>query len=464
MSNVLERICEIRRKDLIQQKEELPLSSFIDSLIPSDRSLRDSLSSNEPSFILECKKASPSKGLIREDFRIDDIISAYKNSASAISVLTEVPHFQGSYKNLEEVRRRVIQPVLNKDFFVDPYQVHLARYYKADAILLMLSVLSDVEYFNLARLAASYQMDVLTEVSNREEVDRALALGARIIGINNRNLRDLSTNLSVTTDLAPIIRKYDKSIRIVSESGIYTHQQVKVLCPYVDGFLVGSSIMAQKDLSLAVKKLIVGEHKVCGLTRPEDAKAANIAGAAYGGLIFTQKSPRYVSEDQARAIVSEKNMDFVGVFVNASIDEIVDKTQILNLSVIQLHGDEGQEVVDQLRKVLPDIKIWKAHNLDNGPLPELKGIDRWLLDSGSKQKPGGTGKTFDWSLIDRVDLGLPYMLAGGLSPNNAALAAKMGAIGLDLNSGVESKPGLKDHEKIRAAFAAIQSQQSVRLL
>lgn len=289
-----------------------------------------------------------------------------------------------------------------------------------------------------------------------------MTLNAKIIGINNRNLRDLSTDLNTTKRLAPQIReRAQKGTVIVSESGIYTHDHVSDLSHFADGFLVGSSIMAQTDLPLAVHKLIVGENKVCGLTRPEDAKAAKKAGAVYGGLIFVEQSKRYVEPLQAQAIINaEPNLSYVGVFVNSDTNKIIELTKTHNLSVVQLHGDEDQTYIDALKSQLdPKIEIWKAHNIAKSTLPSLTQIDRWLLDSGNTESHstrGGTGETFDWQLIKQTQLNIPFMLAGGITPDNAQQAAKLGAIGLDLNSGVEISPGVKSTEKLTAAFHALR--------
>ncbi len=454
MANVLEKICADKRNEVAQQKRDFPLESFKDSLTVSDRSLYQAIKNASTGFILECKKASPSKGLIRAEFDLDEIVEAYLPYASGISVLTDKKYFQGDHTYLEYVRSHVHQPCICKDFFVDPYQVYLARHYQADAILLMLSVLSDDEYQTLADLADQYQLDILTEVSNQQELDRAIRLNAKIIGINNRNLRDLSTDLQTTRDLAPQI---PADRLIISESGIYTHDHVAELCNYADGFLVGSSLMAQADLKKAVKGLIVGENKVCGLTRSQDAQAAHAAGAQYGGLIFAEKSPRYITVEQAQVIQQGADLDYVGVFVNAPVLKIADTVKALDLAVVQLHGEEDQTYINKLKPKLPEsVKIWKAHNPSQSPLPALTGIDRWLLDSSTKQAAGGTGQTFDWQSIKSLTLDIPFMLAGGLTPDNVIQAARQGAIGLDLNSGVETSPGIKSAEKLNAAFDALK--------
>ncbi|WP_017445638.1 bifunctional indole-3-glycerol-phosphate synthase TrpC/phosphoribosylanthranilate isomerase TrpF [Gayadomonas joobiniege] len=453
MPNVLEKICLDKAEELKLQKETFKLESFIDQLTPSDRSLYDALKARQPGFILECKKASPSKGLIREVFDLDEIVSAYKNYASGISVLTDKKYFQGDHEYLKYVRSQVKQPCLCKDFFIDPYQVYLARYYDADAILLMLSVLNDEQYKELAALAEQYQLDILTEVSNQVELDRAIALGAKIIGINNRNLRDLSTDLQTTRELAP---KIPKDRIIISESGIYTHDHVSELSRYANAFLVGSSLMAQADLPAAVHKLVVGENKVCGLTRSQDAAAAKAAGAVYGGLIFAEKSPRFVTLQQAQAICQAVDLNYVGVFVNAPIATVVNNAKQLNLAAVQLHGQETPAYISELKSVLPDTcQIWKAFNPEQETPPQAPEVSRWLLDSGSKQQPGGTGHPLNWDTLDNAKIPQPFMLAGGINPENVAAAKQTGAIGLDINSGAESAPGIKDSDKLKRIFSQL---------
>ncbi|MFC6440387.1 bifunctional indole-3-glycerol-phosphate synthase TrpC/phosphoribosylanthranilate isomerase TrpF [Bowmanella sp. JS7-9] len=451
MANVLEKICNHKREEIAARKQALPLETFQANLTPSTRSLFDALSQPEAGFILECKKASPSKGLIRANFDLDEIISAYAPRAAAISVLTDEQYFQGSFAYLDYVRQRVHQPVLNKDFFVDPYQVYLARYHDADAILLMLSVLSDEEYTELAAIADSLSLDVLTEVSNEQETQRAIALGAKIIGINNRNLRDLSTDLATTERLAPMIP--DDRL-VISESGIYTHDDVRRLAPLADGFLVGSSLMAQADVALAVNQLIYGHVKVCGVTLPEDALMAKQAGASYAGLIFAPKSPRCVSLHQAQTIVSQVPFHYVGVFVDQPIAMVCELAQKLDLAAVQLHGNEDSAYIATLRAELAqDCQIWKAYGVSDA-LPALQSgpIDRHLLDSRIGNQSGGTGQRFDWTLFAGLESKTSLALAGGLDADNIADAKATGVGLLDVNSGVESRPGVKNHTQLTKLF------------
>ena len=454
---ILGAIISDKQQWLAARKTALPLTDFIDKLTPSDRNFYTALSGKPSKFILECKKASPSKGLIRVDFNLDHIASVYQHYADAISVLTDEKYFQGDFSYISQVRSQVSQPVLCKDFIIDPYQVYLARYSQADAILLMLSVVDDDEYQTLAALAHSLNMGVLTEVSNEDELARAIALGARVIGINNRDLRDLSIDLNRTKVIAAQI---PPGRIIISESGIYTNQQVRELALYANGFLVGSSLMSEDNIDMACRRLILGENKVCGLTQADDAVVVYQQGGCHGGLIFTPKSPRCITPAQAEQVMAAAPLAYVGVFLDQPVKEVAAIANQLKLHAVQLHGQEDDAYLTALRGALSDdIAIWKAHgiNLQASTLniPKSPLIDRLLLDCRVGGQSGGTGQAFDWTLLQDQDCS-QMILAGGLHPANAQQAAALRCCGLDLNSGVESAPGIKDHSKIVAAFAALR--------
>ncbi|MFC5705221.1 bifunctional indole-3-glycerol-phosphate synthase TrpC/phosphoribosylanthranilate isomerase TrpF [Aeromonas eucrenophila] len=452
---ILGKIVAAKQGWIEARKESQPLESFQGALVPSDRDFEGQLRAGSTRFILECKKASPSKGLIRNDFSPEAIADVYGKYATAISVLTDEKFFQGDFDFLPRVRARVKQPVLCKDFMIDPYQVYLARHYQADAILLMLSVLTDEGYRTLFAVAKELGLGVLTEVSNEEELERAITLGAPVIGINNRDLRDLSVDITRTGQLAVRIPA-DRIV--ISESGIRNRAQVAELRQYAKGFLVGSSLMEEDDLDAAVRKLVLGQNKVCGLTRPEDAAAAHEAGAVFGGLIFVAKSPRYVDIPAARNLMAGAPLNYVGVFRNAQPATIAKTVEALGLAAVQLHGDEDAAYIESLRPLLPAAcQIWKAVGITSGePLPALDyPVDRLLLDTKVGSQSGGTGQAFDWSLLAGLDKSR-LMLAGGLNPDNALQAARVGCLGLDFNSGVETAPGQKDPQKLAAAFGALR--------
>lgn len=458
MANVLEKIVEHKRLEVAEREQQLPLSTFIDSLTPSTKSLYDALKSAPTGFILECKKASPSKGLIREPFDLDEIISAYTPYAAAISVLTDEKYFQGHYDYLQHVSAHVPQPVINKDFFIAPYQVHLARYYQADAILLMLSVLSDEEYQTLASLAEQYQLDVLTEVSNEEEAQRAVNLNAKIIGINNRNLRDLSTDLATTEALAPYLRLNAPEAVIVSESGIYTHDDVLRLATLSDGFLVGSSLMAQQNLPNAVKELVFGKVKVCGITNDDDAKAVASTGATWMGLIFAEKSKRCISLETAKHIVETVPFNYAAVVVDSAIEEVLELATTLNLSAVQLHGREDQAYIDALRQQLPPTcQIWKAVGVTASIANQAyNNVDLVLFDCKVGEQSGGTGQQFDWQLLTEHSTDQAFAIAGGLNPDNVQQAMHYRPDLLDVNSGIEQSPGVKDRVLLEQLFIRLR--------
>ncbi|WP_413701678.1 bifunctional indole-3-glycerol-phosphate synthase TrpC/phosphoribosylanthranilate isomerase TrpF [Psychromonas sp. KJ10-10] len=453
---ILGKIVDDKIEWVKQRQLQQPLIQFKDELVDSDRHFYKALDQEESVFILECKKASPSKGLIRPEFDLDLIANAYKEHASAISVLADEKYFQGSFDYITQVRDIATQPVLCKDFIVDTYQIYLARHYKADAILLMLSVLDDDAYQAYRDTAHSLNMGVLTEISNEEERIRAIALGAKVIGINNRNLRDMSIDLERTKELAS---KIPADRIVISESGIYHHSQVVDLSKHANGFLVGSSIMSQDDIDLACRKLILGENKVCGLTHAHQARCAYEAGAIYGGLIFVDASPRFVDTEEARQIMTGATLKYVGVFQNEDPELIAYTVKQLGLSVVQLHGDETPKDVKTLRTLLPkDCQIWKAHGVSES-LPEFEkfNVDKHLLDTRIGKQTGGTGKVFDWSLLAESNIDKnKVMLAGGLTPENAKQASLIGVAGLDFNSGLESAPGKKDPQKIINAFSEIK--------
>lgn len=449
MATVLKKIIEDKQTWLTEQLAVKPLNTFKSAIFPSDRNFYQALNQPKTVFILECKKASPSKGLIRDDFNPASIAKVYKNYASAISVLTDEKYFQGSFEFLPIVRNEVTQPVLCKDFIIDEYQIYLARYYQADAILLMLSVLTDDEYRHLSNIAHQLNMGILTEASTEDEVERAIKLGAKVIGINNRNLRDLSVDLNR-------VKKLSKSIPndriIISESGIYTHNQVKDLSHYAHGFLIGSALMSEPNLTLAIRKVILGENKVCGLTRAEDAVSAYQAGAVYGGLIFVTNSARYIQPIKARTVIAAAPLNWVGVFRNEDIETVCQIAKQLFLYAVQLHGDEDANYIKTLRQELPKTcQIWQALSID-GIVPEHANsfVSRYIFDHDA----GGTGKSFDWSLLDNQDLN-NVILAGGINPENIKSALATNVIGVDLNSGVEVSPGVKDKQKIQAVFEQI---------
>ena len=245
-----ERIDELRARFGHLRAEELPRSqrSFADAL----RTRSGQSHSPQPALIMECKAASPSRGTIRSDYDPASLATQYAPYAAAVSVLTEPDRFNGSFDDLATVREVVDVPVLCKDFIVDEVQVLAARSLGADAVLLMLSVVPDDVYRELAELAHSLGMEVLTEVSTPEEMHRAAALGAEVIGINNRDLRTLETDLARTEEMAPLA---PAGVVLIGESGVGAPDDVRRLSGLVDALLVGSSLSGAPDPAEAARDL-----------------------------------------------------------------------------------------------------------------------------------------------------------------------------------------------------------------
>ena len=430
MAKILTEIVTNRKRHIDGIRERVGHVSF-DTLRYSERSLYNALGAPGASYIMECKSASPSLGTIREDYKPGEIASVYSRYASAISVLCEPDYFGGDYDHLATVAATTHLPVLCKDFIVDEVQIYAARYFGADAVLLMLSVLSDEEYTHLASVAESLRMDVLTEVIDEDEAARAAKLGARIFGVNHRNLHDLSIDLDRSARLAALA---PAGAVVVAESGIRGAATVRRLGGHSDAFLVGSQLTSQPDIDRACRDLVYGPNKVCG-------------------LIFEEASPRNVSRETAAEIIAaEPGLDYVAVSRRTEgYDHLVQP----GITAVQVHApyqgsiEAERELLARVRAEV-EVQVWRAIDMtgpnDAAGVAEL--VDKLVLDSGA----GGTGERFDWSRIPTTDA----LLAGGLTPDNLADALRTGCTGLDLNSGFEDPRGHKDAAALRRGFATIR--------
>ncbi len=258
---ILDEIVAYKRLELDEQKRRISLDELKDAPLfsSSPRPFRLGLE-DWPSraIIAEIKKASPSKGVIRQNCDHVDIACAYaKHGAAAISVLTEAKYFQGSLAYLREIRTQVSLPLLRKDFLFDSYQLYQARAYGADAVLLIAAILSDKELGPLLTLATSLGLDALVEVHEQKELERALACGAMLIGINNRNLHTFHTTLETTEKL---IRLVPQGVTVVSESGFSQKAQLERLEHFgVRAFLIGETLMAAPNPGEKLAELLSTE-------------------------------------------------------------------------------------------------------------------------------------------------------------------------------------------------------------
>ena len=420
---------------------------------PTRRSLRAALARPGARFVMEVKKASPSEGAIRSGADPVAQALAYRGVADAISVLTDAPFFGGSLADLAAVRRVYEGPILAKDFVIDPRQVAEARSYGADAVLAVLSILADDAARAVLAAAEALGMDVLVEAHDAAEVRRAVALGAPLIGINNRNLRTLAVDLATTERLSGLVPR-DRTL--VAESGIATRTDVLRLAPYADAFLVGTALMRAARPAEAARALAFGRVKVCGITSQADADAAVAAGASFLGFVMVPATPRAVTREAAAGV---SGAPLVGVFRNAPVDEVARAAAGLGLAAVQLHGDEDAAWLRRLRPQLPEgTEIWATNAVGDALSEPRTGADRTVFDTQVDGRTGGTGRVFDWSLIrSRAELG-EAIIAGGLAPGNVREAAGLGAWALDVCSGVEAAPGRKDPAKLGAFFEALRPE------
>ena len=454
---LLAQIAATKRDELKTRFEAVSIDALRARAEPTPRSLSKVLGKPGARFILEIKKASPSLGAIRPAADPAGLARGYAGVADALSVLCDGSYFGGSLTDLAAARREFEGPILAKDFFIDPRQVPEARIAGADAVLVMLSLLDDDHARTIIEEARRFGMDALVEVHDESEMARALALGSRLIGINNRDLRDLSIDLGTTERLAALA----PDRLVISESGIGSPSDIERLSPLVAGFLIGSSLMRADEPAQAARELIFGRTKLCGLNSGAALCAAR--PAAFAGFVFVPGSPRHVTAQEAAplaGLVRRSGMLPVGIFADAPLPIVADVATIMNLHAIQLHGHEGIEYVRSLKRQLPEgCEIWTALSVGREALAS-RGGDRLVFDNAS----GGSGRSFNWSLIeDHPDLP-EALVAGGIGAHNARAARALGAYAIDVGSMVDARPGVKSAEKIAELFERLRpaDRQAVR--
>jgi indole-3-glycerol phosphate synthase/phosphoribosylanthranilate isomerase len=450
---VLSQIVEAKRRELSARLDGVSIDALRSKASPTRRSLRRAIGQPGARFILEIKKASPSQGSIRPGADPARLARGFAGVADALSVLCDAAHFGGSLTDLAATRREFAGPILAKDFFLDLRQAAEARIAGADAILVMLSLLDDGAARAMIAEAERFGMEALVEVHDEAEMGRALALGAPLIGINNRDLRDLSVDLATTERLANLAP--DRTL--VSESGISARRDVERMGPHVDGFLVGTSLMRAASPAAAARELLFGRVKLCGLNRPEDFEAAS--AATFAGLVMVPESPRAVTLGEAMRLAPLHPAP-VGVFRNAPAAHVSEAALILGLAAVQLHGDEDAAYVRALARELPrGCEIWKAIEVGLRPPECFDAADRLLFDSG----PGGTGRTFDWTMVRGHDALDNAVIAGGIGPHNARAAQRLGAYAIDVGSSLDERPGRKSEDKVAALFEALRPASRQRM-
>jgi len=492
---ILREILDRKREEVARRRREVPLARLRTEAAqaPPPRDFVAALSGPHLALIAEVKRASPSKGLLRADFDPVDLARRYEaNGAAAISILTDGPFFQGSLEHLRAVRRQVRLPLLRKDFILDPYQVYEARAAGADALLLIVAALDDATLQALYRLTRRLGMAALVEVHDEAELARALRIGPRLVGINNRDLRTFRVDLGTTARLRPQV---PREVLLVAESGIGGRSDAEELAAVgADAILVGEALVRAADPGRKVREfttppipltirnpqpvapngLYTPRVKVCGLTSLEDARRAAEAGADFLGFVFYPKSPRFVPPERVAVITAALRAEFgaeaprfVGVFVDAPVEQVRATLDIAGLDLAQLHGGEPPALVGALHprafkalrprsseEAVAMAESYRAVLPEDGALPQL------LVDAYHPTRPGGTGLRADWGIARELARRFRLLLAGGLTPENVGEAiAQVRPWGVDVSSGVERSPGLKDPARLRAFVEAVRRLQ-----
>ena len=481
---ILDKIIEATKIRVAQEKDvETPEAVKAAALaLPSDTGFpfEAALRQQDFNFICEVKKASPSKGIIAEHFPYLDIAKEYEVAgAAAISVLTEPDFFKGDKKYLQEIASTVKTPVLRKDFIIDEYQIYQAKVWGASAILLICACLDVPTLTKFRELADSLGLSSLVEAHDEHEVQMAIDCGARIIGVNNRNLKDFTVDVQNSVRLRNLVQD---DVIFVSESGLETPEDIQVLRDNNIGVaLMGETFMrspnkVEKLAYLYGPTYYTPKVKMCGISNVETIPAIIDAKPDYMGLVFAP-SKRQVTVEQAKTLVEElykqnvvgnnseveqtepvtsldtassETIKTVGVFVNETVENLLKIAEEVKLDVIQLHGDEDESFI-QILKEQSNVEVWKAVQVRSAADAEKwidSSADMLLFDAYHKDERGGTGEVFDWSSLDEFDR--PFMLAGGIDSTNVARAIRtVRPYGIDISSGIETE-GMKDNEKIKA--------------
>ena len=465
---ILDKIVEATKLRVAQEKQvESPEAVKAAALaLPSDTGFpfEAALRQQDFNFICEVKKASPSKGIIAEHFPYLDIAKEYEVAgAAAISVLTEPDFFKGDKKYLQEIASTVKIPVLRKDFIIDEYQIYQAKLWGASAILLICACLDVPTLTKFRELADSLGLSSLVEAHDEHEVHMAIDCGARIIGVNNRNLKDFTVDVQNSVRLRNLVQD---DVIFVSESGLETPEDIQVLRDNNIGVaLMGETFMrspnkVEKLAYLYGPTYYTPKVKMCGISKVETIPAIVDAKPDYMGLVFAP-SKRQVTVEQAKTLVEELHKQYavrynsetiktVGVFVNETVENLLKIAEEVKLDVIQLHGDEDESFI-QILKEQSNVEVWKAVQVRSAADAEKwidSSADMLLFDAYHKDERGGTGEVFDWSSLDEFER--PFMLAGGIDSTNVARAIRtVRPYGIDISSGIETE-GVKDDEKMKA--------------
>ena len=545
--SILQTITAQRYEDVRLAQADVPAAALEAQIAAFDQAhgpplnLFERIRAEERSIALaaEFKRASPSKGDIALDLvAAEQGVKYTQAGAGILSVLTEPKWFKGSLQDMKDVRLateklHALRPaVLRKDFVVEEYQVLEARANGADTLLLIVAILEVDRLHRLIKTARAWGMEPLVEVNTLPEMEIALDAGAKVIGVNNRNLHTFQLDLGTTERVMEAAQKrglsWDRKtgdVLFAALSGISVRADVvRYEKAGVAAVLIGETLMRAPDPSQAVRELLGLEEsargknmlvKVCGITRVEDALGAVQGGASLIGTIFCP-SKRQVTAEQSAAVVqavrqfgertgrvlpytekvegaaplspawfghwqkellrvTKRTPLVVGVFQNNTVDEVAALVEASGVDLVQLHGDESSGFAAEVsRKTgVPCIKVLHVPHEDAQVSEVLGGLQDGaaaggnggggpvaiLLDTSVGNQKGGSGAQFDWKLASAAQAqGYPVIVAGGLVPTNVEEVLKVvQPFGVDVSSGVEASPGVKDSAKVSDLIGRVRA-------
>lgn len=450
----LKKMKKLKLKELEITKKKIPLSKLRKSVRKANHAFRRAIKTNKGiSLIAEFKKSSPSQGSINKKADLKEFISLYDKYADCISILTESSYFSGKISYIREAKKYTKKPILRKDFILDEYQIYEARYYGADAVLLIADFLPLKQLQEFVKVTEKLGMDALVECDDPKSLKKCLESGSAIIGINNRNLDTLIEDFKRTGRLVEKISPAKrKKLLIVSESSINSRKQVDSLKGKVNSVLVGTSIMSFPVPKVKLKELS-GQTlvKVCGITTKKDALNSLKLGADLIGLNFYKKSPRFVSIAKAKElakIVKGKSL-IVGVFVNESKAKVKSIIKKIGLDLVQFSGDEKPGYAKGFK--IPIIKTIHIKNKSSIKSSEQFDVEYIMVDSFEKGIFGGTGKKVNRNFVKKSSIGTKQLVfSGGLKAGNVKpIIKEFNPIIVDVCSGVETEPGKKSFSKMK---------------
>jgi indole-3-glycerol phosphate synthase/phosphoribosylanthranilate isomerase len=488
MASILSEILDRKREVVARLRADRPAQDFRERGLAiranaTPHLLLRALESNSGGvrIIAEFKRRSPSAGTIRTDLSATDVATCYeRGGACAISVLTDEQYFGGSILDLGAIRATTALPLLRKDFIIDEIQIYEAAAVGADAVLLIAAALVNDA---LAKLRATAEdelgLDAVVEVHTSEELHRAVMTGAKLIGVNNRDLQTFRTSLETSERL---IAEAPRDRIMISESGLKNPKSLRDLRALgFRGFLIGEALMRAPDPEAALRDFIAGAEgfptahsavatanrsngiqiKICGVTNATDARACVEVDADMIGFNFYPASPRYIEPAMVRRIVDAlpPRTCAVGVFVDADAAEIRELAKTAGVRCVQLHGHITPELCNELAR---EFRVIRALSTDTRFEPEQTAVFPEcdvLIDAYHPELRGGTGQTCDWSAARAAMRYTRFLiLSGGLNAQNVGRAiAAVTPHAIDVCSGIESAPGVKDHRALEQFVSAVRA-------